>query len=623
MRVIGTAGHVDHGKSALVRAITNIEPDRLREEKQRGLTIDLGFAWYPLSNGETLGLVDVPGHQDFIENMLAGISGIDLILLVVAADEGIMPQTREHVSIASLLGIEQVIVALSKVDLIHDADWLELIKDDIRTFLASLDLQASAIIEVSSHTGAGIPQLKETLETTLKALPFQTNYHHPRLPIDRAFSVSGFGTVVTGTLTGGTLKPGDQIQIQPSGKIARIRGLQSYQQEIEVALPGSRVAVNLSGIDGDEIQRGDVFCSIGMLENTQLIDAYVKVLKDASRPLKHQMEVKFFSGSSETMAKIRVLGSDQILAGQEGWIQIQLDKALALAAKDRFILRVPSPSETLGGGQILHAKPLHKWRVSDQKVIESFETLLFGSQHELVLQLSDADKPVSYQQIQQVSGLEDAALKETLAFLLASGELFEIDNAYWSQKRFGNMAKKLVGVLETYHQTFPLKKGMRREGLRTKLGLPLSLFNALINGIPQIIAEADLLSLNSHQIQLTAAQRQLIDQALNLFVQNPFSPPAVKELKAVIGDDLYFMLLEDGQLVLVQEDVVFHSQDYEKLSDWVIQEIERAGQLDTKEVRDHFATSRKYAIGLLEHLDQIGITRRDGDYRVKGPRFPQ
>ena len=331
MHVIGTAGHVDHGKSSLVQALTGIDPDRLKEEKDREMTIDLGFAWMTLEDSEEeLGIIDVPGHRDFIENMLAGVGGIDLVLLVIAADEGVMPQTREHLAILDLLQVSGGVIALTKIDLIDDEDWLELITLDISEVLADSGLADAPIIGVSSHTGEGIDELKAALIAELAAISDVSDLSRPRLPIDRVFSLTGFGTVVTGTLLEGQLNVGDAVQIQPDGLDGRIRGLQTHNTKIETAKPGSRVAVNLSGINKSEISRGDVLTYPQNLSGTILCDVSYEHLESNEIPLKHNQEVKFFSGAAEVVARTRVIGEKQLSPGQKGWLQLSLKESVRM-----------------------------------------------------------------------------------------------------------------------------------------------------------------------------------------------------------------------------------------------------------------------------------------------------
>ncbi|MCB0049456.1 MAG: selenocysteine-specific translation elongation factor, partial [Caldilinea sp.] len=348
MRVIGTAGHVDHGKSTLVHALTGIDPDRLKEEKARGMTIDLGFAWIELpvpgsdDATESAGIVDVPGHIDFIKNMLAGVGGIDAAVLVIAADEGVMPQTREHLAILDLLAVPAAVVALTKTDLIDDPEWLELVELDVAELLASTHLRDAPIVPVSAPTGAGLDHLRHTLAGVLADLPPRRNRSRPRLPVDRIFTLSGFGTIVTGTLLDGALAVGDAVEILPGRKPARIRSLQTHKRQVETAVPGSRLAINLTGVATDDLRRGDVVARPGTLEPTVLVDARFRLLPDATRPLKHNQLVDFFAGAAEISAHVRLLGTEVLEPGAEAFVQLRLDRPAVVAAGDRFILRQPS-----------------------------------------------------------------------------------------------------------------------------------------------------------------------------------------------------------------------------------------------------------------------------------------
>ncbi len=352
MRVIGTAGHVDHGKSTLVAALTGIHPDRLKEEKEREMTIDLGFAWMDLPSGETVGIVDVPGHRDFIENMLAGVGGIDAVLFVIAADEGIMPQTREHLAIIDLLEVPAGVIALTKIDMIEDPDWLDLVESDVTQAFAGTALEKAPILRVSARKGIGLDELRKALDACLEKQPSRPDHSRPRLPIDRVFSITGFGTVVTGTLMDGILKIGDEVEILPDGIKTRIRGLQTHKNKEERAVPGSRVAANITSVETGQIKRGDTLAHPGRYQPTRRLDGFIRILKDASTSLDHDDEVKFFSGTSEKLARVRVLGKERILPGESGWIQVEFSDLLVVERGDHFILRRPSPGETLGGGEL-------------------------------------------------------------------------------------------------------------------------------------------------------------------------------------------------------------------------------------------------------------------------------
>ena len=362
MRVIGTAGHVDHGKSALVQALTGINPDRLREEQEREMTIDLGFAWITLPNSKPVGIVDVPGHRDFIENMLAGVGGIDAALFVVAADEGVMPQTREHLSILDLLGVGKGLVALTKTDLAESEEWIELVAADVLETLEGTVLEGAPIVPVSARTGKGLDELLVALQRALAQVEPHRDRGKPRLPVDRVFTISGFGTVVTGTLTDGCFEVGQEVEVLPRGSKTRVRGLQTHKQKVERAMSGSRLAMNLSGVSKADLKRGAVVTTPGWLHPTVLVDVQLRYLPHAQRPLRHNTQLKFFSGAAETLSRVRLLGQDTLPPGQSGWAQLRLQEPVSLVKGDRFIVRIPSPPETVGGGVVVEPHPGRKHR---------------------------------------------------------------------------------------------------------------------------------------------------------------------------------------------------------------------------------------------------------------------
>lgn len=619
MRVIGTAGHVDHGKSTLVRALTGIDPDRLAEEKAREMTIDLGFAWLKLPSGETVGIVDVPGHRDFIENMLAGVGGIDAVLLVIAADEGVMPQTREHLAILDLLGVQYGLVALSKTDMVDDPDWLELIEHDVQEALAGTTLDGAGIVRVSARTGAGMPELRQHLTLLLADMPPRQDYGSPRLPVDRVFTISGFGTVVTGTLLGGSLRVGEEVEVQPVGLRGRIRGLQSYKQTVETAEPGSRVAVNVSGVEKRAVERGSVLTLPGLLQPTTLVDVRFRHLKDVGRPLKHNAEVKFFSGAAESVGYVRLLDCDELAPGQEGWLQIRLETPMALAQGDRFILRYPSPSQTIGGGVIVNPLPARRWKRFQAEVLDSLATRLAGTPAERLAQAAHApekraalQKQLGYNQADFDAALRDA-LAQGLLVELPSGEL--LSRVGWEQ-----ITRRMVDEVAAFHRAEPLRLGMSREELRSRLGLKSATLNALLEGQADIVAENDRLRLADHAIRFTDAQRARADALLRQLAVAPYTPPSFAEAAQLAGEDVVYALIELGDIVQVQDDVIFSRAAYDELVSAIFAMIDRDGSVTAASLRDRFNTTRKYAIGLLEYLDSVGLTRRAGDTRVRGHR---
>lgn len=618
MRVIGTAGHVDHGKSTLVEKLSGINPDRLAEEQSRSMTIDLGFAWMRLPNGETVGIIDVPGHRDFIENMLAGVGGMDAALLVIAADEGIMPQTREHLAILRLLGVDNIVAVLSKTDLIDDEDWIELVILEIEELLAQNALGASPIAPVSAVTGAGLDELVTAVQTMLNKLPPRLDYSRPRLPVDRVFVISGFGTVVTGTLSGGALSVGDQVELQPNSKIGRIRGLQSYKQEVETALPGSRVAVNLAGISSSQIQRGDVLAYPGQIRPTVLTDAHFSQLADAGRLLEHHAEVKFFSGAAESIANVRLLNTDMMLPDSQGWLQIRLRDALPLSRGDRFILRYPSPAQTIGGGIIVNAHPGRRKRFQPG-MIQELEVRLAGAPAERLALAAAGKTPLKLAELQQSFGGGDEELAAALAAALKEELLIQMDHRhYWAASSYHKLSDQLQAELAAYHQENPLRLGILRAELRSKLKVKISLLDSLIEQDDRIVSQWNVVRMRRHQIIFSEKQQAQIDHFMQILGKHPYSPPSIAELNQMIGEDLVRALIDLRQIIMVSDSIAFPKSGYDRLVAEIRRHIQERGEIDAKTLRDKFGTSRKYAIAVLEHLDSLGITQRVGDVRKRG-----
>jgi len=630
MHVIGTAGHVDHGKSTLVHALTGIDPDRLREEKEREMTIDLGFAWLTLPNGEPVGIVDVPGHRDFIENMLAGVGGIDAALFIVAADESVMPQTREHLAILDLLGIDTGVVALTKIDLAESEEWVEMVAADVSDTLDGTALEGTPIVPVSARTGQGLDELMAALQDTLAQVEPRRDRGRPRLPVDRVFSISGFGTVVTGTLIDGTFDVGQEVEVQPRGLKARVRGLQTHKHKVPRAMPGSRVAMNLSGVNKAELARGDVVASPGWLRPTVLVDVQLRHLPSAQRPLRHNAQLKFFSGASETLAHVRLLGQDKLPPGQSAWAQLRLQEPVPLVKGDRFIVRVPSPPATVGGGIVIDPHPGRKHRRFRPQVLDRLETLAQGSPAEILLQALERRGPTPAHDLLSASSLGEAApaalaqlLEKAQAVLLGSqvtaqpppsGSQLLASRTWWS-----TLVDRLSRDLSAYHQRFPLRAGMPREALRSGLKLDAKVFNAVMAraGVKEmLVEEGATVRLPTHTVQLNADQQRRVDALMAQFRREPSSTPSFKDSVAAVGEEVLGVLIARGDLVQVSSDVLFLPETYADMVNRVRAHIRDNGNITLAQTRDLFGTSRKYAQALLEHLDETGVTRRVGDERV-------
>src|SRR2546428_6538136 len=473
MYTIGTAGHVDHGKSALVQALTGIDPDRLREEKERGLTIDLGFAWFTLPGGEEVSIVDVPGHERFIKNMLAGVGGIDLALLVIAADEGVMPQTREHLAIIDLLGIEHGVVAVTKADLV-EPDFLELAKAEAEDVIAGTSIEGASVIACSAVNREGFEDLMAALEDELAKLPARRNNGRPRLPIDRAFKMSGFGTVVTGTLVDGSLRLGDEVEIVPGRLRSRVGGLKTRGRKVEVAQPGRRTAANLSGVGVDERERGMVVAGPGFLKPVSTVDVRLRAVRYTGRAVRHSLSVTFHAGPAEVEGKLLLFDRDLVPPGETAWAQIRLSRPVAALRGDRFVIR--DPNDTLGGGSIVDVDA-KRHRRHHPATIAALESFSRGSPEEVVLAALRRREPAEAQQVIIESGLDGATARDALDTLIASGDVVALPGAGLAGGRMLYSADGLMGmtshlreILAAYHELSSLRPGMPKEELRSRLG---------------------------------------------------------------------------------------------------------------------------------------------------------
>jgi selenocysteine-specific elongation factor len=663
MYVVGTAGHVDHGKSTLVKALTGIDPDRLAEEQRREMTIDLGFAWLTLPSGRAISVIDVPGHERFIKNMLAGVGGIDAALLVIAADESVMPQTAEHLAILDLLGVERGLVVLSKADAV-EADWLALVEDEVAERLRGTTLERAPRVAVSARTGQGLPELLRALDALLDATPPRAASHGaPRLPVDRSFTIGGFGTVVTGTLMGGPLEVGQEVELVPSGLRARVRGLQTHRQHEERALPGTRVAVNLAGVHHREVARGDVLALPGRLRPSDRIDVRLRLVADAPRPLAQNDPLDLFVGAAEVPCRATLLESDTIAPGESGWVQLRLQRPIAAARGDRCIVRQASPSLTLGGGSVLDAQPPRHRRFRPE-VLAGLELLQRGDPADLLLQALGDGSPQEWAALVKGCQLPPDVALEALGELAAQGKVLALGEATGRQgdaRRetrdarhetrdkemlrstvlsenaispspplmspplplslvvssavgWERLAAKLEEALRGYHRRYPLRRGIPREELRQRLRLAPRAADA-------VVAEAQargVCAASERAVWLagfapapTPEQRREADALLEACRRAPFSPPAPE-----IDPELLAWLLEAGALVRVSDEVCLLPGAYADLVTWVRDTIARDGSVAVGQLRDHFGTSRKYGLALLEHLDGIKVTRRVGEGRV-------
>jgi selenocysteine-specific elongation factor len=608
--VLGTAGHVDHGKSTLVHALTGIDPDRLREEKERGLTIDLGFAWLQLPSGRDVSIVDVPGHERFIKNMLAGAGGIDLALMVVAADEGPMPQTREHLAILDLLDIPAGIAVLTRTDLVDD-EFASLVEAELTDVFAGTMLQGAPVVRVSALTGAGIPHLLECIDQALAATPPKRDLGRPRLPIDRAFTIQGFGTVVTGTLVDGAFAVGQEVEIQPGGKRARVRGLQRHKTKVSRLEPGTRAAVNLSGVHADDIARGMVLTQPGTLPPAWSVDIRLRATSILAHPLAHDAGVTFLSATSETEAKLRLLDCDSLRAGEECWAQAVLEQPIAVRRGDRCVLR--TPNETAAGGAIV-AVNSRRHRRRHMPTLAALERLLAGSPAEQLLDLLAAG-PLEAQAIASRLTLEPGAASALVSDLTASGQLISRGALVFSAQWLDAAGARIAAATAQYHEANPLRPAAPREHVRSATGVAANAFDAaLVRAVEagHLRENPEGLATPDHEPTLSPAQATAAARFLSELEAGGCSPPTT----SLLEPPLLAYLSQTGKVVDTGAGVVFSAAVFSRMVEQARRHMLERGPLSLAETRDLFGTSRKYAQAFLEHLDALHITRRVGEARV-------
>ncbi len=626
MYVVGTSGHVDHGKSSLVRALTGIDPDRLAEEKLRGMTIDLGFAWLRLPSGKEISIIDVPGHQQFIENMLAGVGAIDAVILVVAADDGVMPQTREHLAILDLLQISKGVVALTKIDTV-DQSLRDLALEEVRSLVDSTALRGSTIVPLSAITGEGLAEFASALDGVLESTPPRSNLERPRLWIDRAFTRPGFGTIVTGTLIDGILRTGQEVEILPGRILTRIRRIETHKRLVERAMPGTRVAVNLPGLDVADLRRGNVLAIPDCLHPTKRLDVRLHCWAGTDEALPNSVNGRFFSGSFSCEIRVRLLDRDLLLPGETGYAQLLLDSEAALARGDRFIVRRPALRGTVGGGLILNPHPLHHRR-KDAAVLNKMTILESGNPDQVLRCVLSDRLPLPTAHLQKWAMLPSAEfavglehlLKEGDAILL-SADLRRVQAAYVvSQTGWTRLLNRLQDLLLSYHRQCPLRPGMPKEECRTQLGQTTDLFGltiqkAAIDGY--VVDLGTAICLAGFAVRFSPRQQQQVDRLLNAHRSSPYAPPTGSESMSAYGLDaeLFRALLLRGDLIDVGDDFYFTPQAYEEMVSRILEHLEEYGKITIAQARNLFKSSRRYTLAMLMHLDQK-ITMRVGDERV-------
>ena len=627
--ILGTAGHIDHGKTALVKALTGVDTDRLKEEKERGITIELGFTFLDLPSGIRLGIIDVPGHEKFVKHMVAGVWGIDLVALVIAADEGVMPQTREHLDICRLLKVKKGLVVLTKIDLV-DRELLELVKEEVSEIVQDTFLKGAPILAVSSTTGEGVPQLLSTLDLLSKEIEGRSSNGLFRLPIDRVFVMKGFGTVVTGTMISGSLSLGETVQVLPSGKEGKVRTLQVYSRSVEKAMAGERAAVNLQGIETSAIQRGNVLIRPNTLRPTQLVDAYLEYLPDAPRPLKHRTRQRFHIGTTLTNASIFLLDREELGPGEGGYVQLRLEQPVVALPQDRFVIRGSSAIQTIGGGVILDSHP-DKHRRHSPSVIADLSLLKDGTSEQGLRQHihHSGMGGITLEELLNRVEMPPSEIQSIIRKMAGKGDLLFIDPEKLKvieKGQYQGLKEMVLAQLGEFHQRSPMKSGLSKEELRTKLPpeVDVKLFQILINELIQskeVVLEKDKLRLPSHQIS-SVDEKGLVKRVEGAVLKGGLQPPSPKELSGEWSEReeevraIFEHLVHEGVLVKVKSEIYFHRVPFENLKEELVTYIKSHQEITTPQFKEMTKTSRKYAIPLIEYFDQIKLTLRLGEKRV-------
>jgi len=628
--ILGTAGHVDHGKTALIKALTGTDTDRLKEEKERGITIELGFAQFTLKNGEKIGIVDVPGHERFVKNMVAGAGGIDVVAMVIAADEGVMPQTREHLDICQLLGIKKGIVALTKIDLV-DEEWCDLVREDIRDFLKGTFLEESPIIPLSAVTGAGLPEFISTLEEIVSVTDERADSGFFRLPADRVFTMKGFGTVITGTLMSGKAKVGDTIQIMPGQIKAKIRGIQIHNEMEEVAVAGQRTAMNLQGINKDTIQRGNILTPPDTFEPTVRMDISLKYLPGTGKKLKNRTLVRFHTGTSEIISRIILLDKNEIEPGEEVYAQVILESPTVATAGDRFVIRSYSPVSTIGGGEILDPiaekyKRHFEQRFTELQTLKSADSL---EKTRIIIERVGL-RGISARQLSVRTGIPLNKQNKIMEGMFSRKEALLLDRDDFRVVSFSiykTLQSKILQEIKAYHKRFPLREGHPKEELRTRAGkfIDSKLFNKAIRDLEHeghIVVEQENIRRVDHSVNLKGKLEDLRENIAGIYLESKLTPPSTKEIMERFSDrktetvNVLNVMFNDGILIKINEDMYYHKQFIDTLRKDYKEFLLKNKESTPAIFRDMTGLSRKYIIPLMEYFDKTKLTIRVGDHRV-------
>ena len=625
--IIGTAGHIDHGKTTLIKALTGCNTDRWKEEQERGITIDLGFAFFDLPNGDRAGIVDVPGHEKFIHNMVTGVCGMDMVLLVIAADEGIMPQTKEHMDILHLLGIQKCIVVLNKMDLV-DPEWLELMEEEVRDQLQDTFLKDAPVVKVSAVTGEGLKELTDEI-VKMETSEVQEKEIHtiPRLPIDRVFTISGFGTIVTGTLISGIIRKDDTLQLYPWNAPCKVRNIQVHGKNVDECSAGQRVAVNLTGIKKEDISRGDVLASPNSMKGTTLLDVKLKILKDSNRIVKNRSRLHLFTGTSEVLCRAILLDRDEVKAGEECFAQLRLEQELALRKGDRFVVRFYSPMETIGGGEVLEPNPKAKRRFKEA-ALEELRRKEAGSSVDVVQMhvKSHRDTLITITELAKLTALSEEEIRQDVSELEDGSEAFVFpmkkDTYVWMRDDELYLQEQIKAELKKYHHKYPYRHGIKKAEIQTKYMKKIKpVVAAKIfehwETEESIISSVEYLHLPEFEILKDARYEGCRKLLLNSFEKAEYqfvklSETDVEKEYADMAEDILLLLREENQLVRLSEDAYTVKPLLETAAEKIREVVHQQPVITISEVRDLFSTSRKNAKLILEYTDGQRITRNTG-----------
>ncbi len=623
--ILGTAGHIDHGKTSLIKALTGIDTDRLKEEKERGITIELGFAHLTLPDGTLVGIVDVPGHEKFVKNMVAGASGIDVVALIVAADEGVMPQTKEHIEICELLGIRYGIIVITKIDLV-DKEWLELVREDIREYMKETFLSNAPIVEVSSVTGEGLDKFIETLTEIVQRLPEKEIGYIFRLPVDRVFTIKGFGTVVTGTTISGNIKVGDEVTVYPVGINCKIRSIQVHGKSVNEVGPSTRTALSLQGVNKEDIEKGYVVASKDSLFSSYMVDVFFQFLSSAERPLKNREKIRFHIGTAELLGNIVFLNAkEKLIPGESCYAQIRLEGPVSVLRGDRFVVRSYSPVRTIGGGEIVH--PLaKKKKISSEEIISRLSIIYRGKKEDVVESFIfiEGFLGINKKVLLFLSNMPEEELDEIIDRLSSSKKIHVYEDGHYIHEEFYNKLKEVIlSYIKDYHSQYPLRSGIPKEELRSKLRIikDIKLFNYMLEGLlhEEIIEiERDNVRLKDYKPNLTDEQEKVKEEIEKIYKKSNFQPPYFKEIREKypdLADQVLEYLLSQGILVKIKEDLFLHKDNVEKLFSIVREFLEKNKEMSVKDFKELTNTTRKYSIPFLEYLDKSHVTVRVGDVR--------